>query len=195
MGLKEWPDRREYFRIRDALSVSIIPLSEEELSRLKKVIRYAPTAFIESIEKSSLVMERILKKIEEKDELFLYLNIIDKKINFLMASLLNRNEEAGFLSGHKEVDISGSGIRFYHSQSLDVGTHYELKIYLPIITYPRITTVSQVVRVDKEKREDATAYLVAFKFVEINENDRDLLIKYIFMKEREKLRSEKLNYG
>jgi len=194
MGLQELQDRREHFRIRDRLSISIIPIKEEDYIRVKKIIYSTPTAFLENIGKSNLIMEKIMKKIEEKDELFLYLNIIDKKLNLLISSLLSRQEEAYSLSGHREVDISGSGIRFRHPEPLETGALFELRIYLPVITYPSIATISQVLRVDEEKNEEETSYLIAFKFIEINENDRELLIKYIFMKERERLRSEKAKY-
>jgi len=194
MGLREWQDKREYFRIRDTLSVSLRLLTEEEFIRLKKVIRYTPTAFMENIDKSGIVMERILKKIEEKDELFMYLSILDKKLNHLMTSFLSIKDDPYSHSGYREVDISGSGIKIYNPEPYEVGTYFELKIYIPMVTYPRISTLSQVVRVDEEKKDDKITYLIAFKFLEINENDRDLLIKYIFMKDRERLRSERIAY-
>ena len=76
--------------------------------------------------------------------------------------------------------------------ALKTGDYTELKIIMPIFPYPKITTLCQVVRAERLHggRYRAT-FRIAMKFLVINEKDRDLLINYIFVKEREYLRQKK----
>jgi hypothetical protein len=62
---------------------------------------------------------------------------------------------------------------------------------IPRFPYPKITALSQVLR-GEECFVNETKYCeVIARFIVINEEDRDLLINYIFVKDRERLRLKK----
>ncbi len=65
-----------------------------------------------------------------------------------------------------------------------------LKIVIPVFPYPKITALCEVVRA-QGLISDTGRFAIALKFLVINEKDRDILINYIFVKEREYLRQKK----
>jgi c-di-GMP-binding flagellar brake protein YcgR len=87
--------------------------------------------------------------------------------------------------------MSGAGIQFESDVSLGEGDLTELKIIVPLFPYPKITALCEVVRTERLGGDTPNNFTIALKFLVINENDRDLLINYIFVKEREYLRQKK----
>jgi hypothetical protein len=62
---------------------------------------------------------------------------------------------------------------------------------IPRFPYPKITALSQVLRGEECLVKETMYCEVIARFIVINEEDRDLLINYIFVKDRERLRLKK----
>lgn len=186
-------ERREYFRIKDTIPLLVRKISEEEYVYLKRRIRYVPSLRPEDIQGINVLSEKVERKLQQGDELFLFLSMIDKKLNLIMEHLLTGQKEAnsnGLIQ--EEVEISGSGIKFYPRQRFELNDLLEVEMLLPMFGLPRIHLLCQVVRTGEEETiEGEKRAYVAARFVEINENDRDLLVKYIFRRERERLRQQR----
>lgn len=90
------------------------------------------------------------------------------------------------------VNLSGSGIRIPTAEELLPGTLSNLEIYLPLIPARVIIAVGAVIRSSELQLTHHTAfpYLTAFRFEFIDERDRDTIISYLFMEQRNLLRQQ-----
>jgi len=182
---------REYFRIEDRLSIEYRRLSPEEFVRLESIMRYHPSCKPEGPRAEGFRAEFIVCGEGQDKELFAYLKVLDKKLDMILELLDSRKGGEAYKSLDTRVNISGAGIRFVSDGPLDMGERVELRIVLPIAPFFRLSTLCEVVRIQEQPAGEATGWQIALKFIVINEYDRDVLINYIFTKERERMRAEK----
>lgn len=91
------------------------------------------------------------------------------------------------------VNLSGSGIRIPTAEALLPGTLANLEIYLPLIPARVIIAVGAVIRSSELQltpHHTAFPYCTAFRFEFIDERDRDTIISYLFMEQRNLLRQQ-----
>lgn len=80
------------------------------------------------------------------------------------------------------LDIGGGGLRIKTSEKLTPGSKLALKIEIPEIDFP-ISCIGEVVWV--EESEEKNKYYAGIRFVEIDEEKRQEIIRYIFSKHYE----------
>ena len=184
-------DRREYFRIKDRLAIEVRAISDEEFLQLENTIRYNPTQVIDKAYDMHFLKESISNDEKEKSQILSYLVMIDKKLDMLVDILYKPKKDEPFHTSYTEVEVSGNGIKFITDLVINGGDYIEIKVVIPRFPYPKITALSQVLR-GAECFVNETKYCeVIARFIVINEEDRDLLINYIFVKDRERLRLKK----
>ena len=90
------------------------------------------------------------------------------------------------------VNLSGNGIRLPTADELLPGTLASLEIYLPLIPARVIIAVGAVIRSVPLQLTHRTTFpfLTAFRFEFIDERDRDTIISYLFMEQRNLLRQQ-----
>lgn len=90
------------------------------------------------------------------------------------------------------VNLSGNGIRLPTADELLPGTLASLEIYLPLIPARVIIAVGAVIRSIPLQltRRTTLPYITAFRFEFIDERDRDTIISYLFMEQRNLLRQQ-----
>jgi c-di-GMP-binding flagellar brake protein YcgR len=192
----EHTERREYFRVKDRLPIEYRVIDEKEYSRLENVIKYNPTRIIDKVNEMYFLRKIVTKDEKEKDQIYGYLQILDKKLDIILELLRKSREDELYTSAYCEVNMSGAGIQFLSGAPLLAkGALVELRIILPIFPYPKISSLCRVVRENDHTVEEAAQPGVALEFMTINEEDRDLLISYVFTKEREYLRLIKEQAG
>jgi c-di-GMP-binding flagellar brake protein YcgR len=184
-------ERREYFRVKDRLPIEFRSLSHDEYLKLESLIRYNPTQIVDKVNEMYFLKKIVSKSDSEKDQVYAYLQVIDKKLDIIIDHLCKSKEDDLYVSRFAEVDISGAGIRFISDVPLDKDAYVELKVILPLFPYPKISSLCSIVRMKEFVVEEMKQWQMALKFALINEEDRDILINYIFMKERERLRSSR----
>ena len=84
------------------------------------------------------------------------------------------------------VNISGSGMRFITNRRFAIGDVIALRIFLPIASQTRINVLGKVTSL--EKSDIDKKYNIAVTFVGLPEGDRDMIIGYIFSRQREMLK-------
>ncbi len=124
------------------------------------------------------------------------MNLLNKKLNDLQ-DLMDNSKDVGLLEQEPvKVNISGSGMRFNSRDSFRVGDLLDMKMVLPSSPSSIIKTVALVVRVDNSPRKESSPgegrNLVAVKFMVINEDDRDSIIRYTFTWQRQMLRQKQM---
>lgn len=185
-------DKREYFRIKDRLALDVRILSDDEFLQLENTIKYSPTQIVDKIfDDMRFLKESLSNDVGETSLILTYLRTIDKKLDILINCLGKNNKEEPHRSSYVEVEISGNGISFRSDLSIQGGDYVELGVVLPRFPYPKITVLGQVLKSENLQDQGTGLRQVVAKFIVINEEDRDLLINYIFMKEREHLRLKK----
>jgi hypothetical protein len=182
-------ERRSFFRIHDCLAVEFRQITPEDFTKLKDVIQYNSIQTIDKIEETRLLADKGLKGGNE--ELCAYMRIMNKKLDTILSLLSQSQYGETYHNVQTEIILSGSGVQFESHIGLRAGDYTELKIVVPVFPYPKIAILCQVVRVESLQRDAVDAFRIAMEFLVINEKDRDLLIKYIFEKEREYLRQKK----
>jgi PilZ domain len=189
------PEKREYFRVEVRLPIEFRTISYDEYVNLEDVVKCSSTQIVDSVNEFNFMRELVAHgEIEEKKKgpLYAYVRMIDKKLDMVLDLLTRTKEEGLYINRHVNMNIGGAGVRFISDVKLCVGNYVELKVILPMLPYPKITALCEVTR-SKSATEtgDVGSWEVALKFLTINEDDRDLLINYIFSREREFLRSKK----
>jgi len=90
------------------------------------------------------------------------------------------------------VNLSGGGLRLRMSESIPVGHLAQVEIYLPVAPPRRIAVVAEVLRCNEVmlRLEKNAVFIVAVKFVHIDDKDREAIIAYLFAEQRSQLQSE-----
>jgi len=189
-------ERREYFRIRDRLELEFREIDKQEFIALEHEIKYKPSQ-LDGLNSRIKYGEEVPKCDDEKELLVPYLRWIDRKVSAILDLLsrsahdLRSSQTKPFTAWYGEVHISGAGLSFDLPAPIHEQTLLHLKVMLPIFPYPAIHTLCQAVRKQETQYEGSTVWKNALKFLVINDMDRDLLISYIFDKEREQIRLHK----
>ncbi|HAR96520.1 MAG TPA: hypothetical protein DCR97_11245 [Deltaproteobacteria bacterium] len=194
-------EKRQFFRIKDHLEIEFREIDKEEFAELEHEIKYRPSQVFEA-NSIKLPYEDDRTGADDKETLIPYLRIIDRKLSAILDLLsrtshdLRMGQAKLFTAWYGEIEISGAGLSLVMPTPFAAGTLLHLKVMLPIFPYPTIHTLCEALRHQETSANDMTGWKNALKFRTINDLDRDLLVSYIFDKEREQIRLRKaLDHG
>jgi c-di-GMP-binding flagellar brake protein YcgR len=179
-------ERREFFRIRDRLLIEYRAISNEESLRFEKSLQQ--TDLYGTTDPSNVRLARTTASTGSKDDLKMCLGSIDRQLNTIIYLLTRKTEP--FQSRYLDVNISGAGISFVSEMKITEGTDLELRIVLPYFPNPCITALGRVVHSRRCDDCEEESWETGLSFAAIREQDRELLINYVFAKERECLRAK-----
>jgi c-di-GMP-binding flagellar brake protein YcgR len=188
-------ESRGYFRVEVRLPIEFRRISRDEYLKLENTVKYGSTQIIDKVNEMHFLKEIVSNNEKDKGQIYTYIRMIDKKLDMILDLLYKSKDDALYLSRYINVNISGAGIRFTTDAKLHEGEQVELKVILPTPPYPKITSLCDVVRSSVCEINGITNWETALTFTTINEDDRDLLINFIFAKERELLRYRKEQAG
>lgn len=182
----DWGDeRREYFRIHDRLLLECRPVTYEESLILEKKFKqefrfknYRRPDLSELSDSPPLIKD-----------LYIYLEVIEKKLDRVL-EMLSKNEGTGE-ARYVDMDISAGGMNFSSDTKWDVESYLELRIVLPFLADAGILALGKIVRVEQAPGDANENWEISVSFIAMREEEKDLLINYIFSKERERLRAER----
>jgi hypothetical protein len=189
-------EKRQFFRIKDQLEIEFREIDKEEFAQLEHEIRYRPSQVFDS---NSLKVPNEESRTEENDKepLIPYLRIIDRKLSAILDLLSRASHDLRvgqaklFTAWYGEIEISGAGLSLVMPTPFAAGMLLHLKVMLPIFPYPTIHTLCEALRHRETLVNGVPHWKNALKFRTINDLDRDLLVSYIFDKEREQIRLHK----
>lgn len=172
--------RRKHIRVDNILNVDYKKISQENYIKYKdKPIIIYKNIFGEPF-KTPEIEEVNLKLLYE---LIYQTNL---KMDRILDILEDGRTEKYAVSENENVNISGAGIRFVADQAFSIGDIIALRIFLPLATQTQIHVLGEVRKVIESERKGK--YFIAVKFVELSEDDREMIIKYVFKRQREILR-------
>ena len=108
------------------------------------------------------------------------------KIDRILNILESKNTEKYESVSGEYVNISGSGMRFIANQSFSINDIIALRVFIPLVSKTWINILGKVVSITES--ESANKYDIAVKFEELSESDREIIIGYVFKRQRELLR-------
>jgi len=172
----EIDEKREFVRIRDVLPMEVVVMdpSKRDTVRSREIIASAP-------------VERIMSEGYETEDsrVLRYLSAVNAKLDLLIQHLMADQERLGDLE-QQPVNLSASGIRFQMSQSPAIGTLLELRIMLPGPSAAAVCIYGEVVRTGPSNTEGK--HDVSARFVGMDEEIQEHVMRYIFNRQREEIR-------
>ncbi len=186
---------RQDVRVRDFVRLRVIRVGEEAKQAVLDQI--ALERLTSGLDNSVYHSERMAKDIREHIELpnqhiVTALRALEAKLDALMMYLMEKDVENNW-GAPEPVDMSATGIRFPSDETFTPGDVLRLEFMLQ--TYPPrpIITLVEVLRVDKQdptwKSEKVNR--VAVKYIDLDPNDRDRIVKRVFDVQRMLLRRNK----
>ena len=170
-------DRREYLRIRTRVNVLLKKIDSEDAY---------PTFRVNS--DLSLQSNFNYKELGLPEGVSLFFKYLDGKLDLIISLL-------GIDLLEREFDFKTTGIELSEGavkcvcdfQGIGVGDLVEVVIYLSHIPLVLVSAMGRVIRI--ERQEDGEYLVVAFE--RIRDRDRELIVRFVFQEQREKIRSEK----
>lgn len=194
---EEFEEKRRYFRVNDTINLLHRVVDEGRINQRSHVSTDVLSSCSLSAALDVLNQEAaaLSLRLERRDpEMFEYLKIIDNKIN-LIALALNPQINTDEFSEHDmhDVSLSAAGVAFTNEIALPVGTLLELRMLLTsclvvVVVFARVVQC-------KDISQDTTAYPFAIcaEYININEEDRELLIKHVIKKQMQQLRDKNVH--
>ncbi len=115
-----------------------------------------------------------------------WLKMLNAKLDSIINMLTFQRE--GFCSlPFSRVNISGGGLNFSSSERYKLGDVLEMKMMLPMIPPVALYIYGEVVKIEKQINN----FNIAVKFIAMDEDIRDEIVKFIFRMQREMLREKR----
>lgn len=118
---------------------------------------------------------------------------INRKLDLLIHMFLADDFKALMNTSPKDVNISASGIRFISERSYDMGDLVEIRLILPMVPLLFVRMMGEVIRQKAVTSTPQTdRYAVAVKFLRVDAETREDIIRYLFRRQREVLRKRQI---
>ncbi len=166
-------NKREFSRVDAHLPLEIRLVLPEERQYIRS-----------RLEKQQLPAYRLPPNVEDS-LLAEWLNLLNAKLDRIL-NLLAANREASDRSAFRSEDISGGGISFTSPEAFQLGDLLEIKMTSGAALRGMLLLYGEVVQT--EKREGSS--FTAIRFILLDEDVRDEIIRFVFEKERELLREK-----
>ena len=183
----ESTNRREFVRARVSYPAKVRVLDQEEKGLVEKglgVTLFRGGDSPEPLEEFAT----ILSPGTETEILYKAFKSLNSKLDFIIEQLTFplQDQEGPF----KEViELSGSGLKFKSSAPIPEGAYLKIDLIIPSSLQFKIEMIAQCIRVDEEG--DVNRYLIAVKFIDIDERARDAIIENVFKRQRKVIRKQK----
>lgn len=115
-----------------------------------------------------------------------WLRMLDAKLNAVI-NMLSFQRDGFSALPFVNINISGAGIRYTSEQWYNKGDILEMKIMLPLM--PPVALYLYGIVVNAEKLTNS--YNIGVKFTNIDEDIQDLIVQFVFKKQRELLREKR----
>jgi c-di-GMP-binding flagellar brake protein YcgR len=194
-------ERRRYYRIRDTLAIEYELLSTEEYEKEKTLLQSQPSGLRILKNKyadflpQGLDLENLGGGENETIRGLLKLVIhIHEKVDLILFHLEKRGNLSIYQKTPQKISLGAEGIGFSVDEPVPVGSLIRMKILLPQSPQILITALARVIHMTPKGREgkntnEGHRFDVGITFTDIHEDDQEAMIKYIFRRQRDMLRS------
>ena len=176
------PNQRKNVRVDDVLKVDYRQISQQDYNECKT--------------KPEIIFEKTFGKVFEAPKvedvslelLYKLIYHANLKIDRILTILESKDTERPESVSSESVDISGSGMKFIANRKFSTGDIIALRVFLPLVSISKtwINILGEVVLATKSGTENR--YDVTVKFKGLSECDKEIIIGYVFKRQRELLR-------
>ncbi|MBU8911503.1 MAG: PilZ domain-containing protein [Desulfobacterales bacterium] len=175
--------KRGHVRVDDILKVDYRQIAQEDYKRCKSKpeIIFNKT-FGEPIK---------VPEIEGGVDLELLYKLIyqtNLKIDHILNILESKDTEKYTSAGSECINISGSGMRLAVNHRFLIGDIIAFRVFLPLSSRTWINVLGKVMSVTESESDSENRYSTAVKFIDLSEVDQEMIIRYVFKRQRELLR-------
>ena len=173
-------ERRRSFRVTDkiALLLRFFPQEEVELAMQSFSARRHEHGMMNMFLRNRDKHLPVMTAIQSRDpEVAAYLRYLESKIDTIAGMMQIQELDLPSKPTH-EVNLSATGLRFLHDQSLQVDEVIEMEMLL-FPSYALIPALGKVVACEEVAANDPQQrFSVAVDFILLDDDDQDLLIKH-----------------
>ncbi|MBT4095487.1 MAG: hypothetical protein HOE85_16100 [Nitrospinaceae bacterium] len=186
--------RREMVRVDDILEISHRVLTSAEKDSLSEEI--TGTATGAGLDTVSAILQSAGRTVDPESPTWRAISLLDRKLDMII-SLLQKNEHASQETEYVRsgVNVSGSGIRFPSQQEYKKGDFLWIAMIFPSSPPMRVEAIAEIGRTGTSKnyldRLPGSIIDVSSKFVAINAQDKEHILRYTFQRQRELLRAKR----
>ena len=174
--------KRNHARVDDVLKISYRKIPSEEYARNETQSRL--------ILEDTFGESRDIPEIEEISTALLYKLIyqLSLKVDRLIDMMESKQQHPYKTIFDERINISASGMRFMTDEEVQEGDIMALRIALPLAMATRLHVLAEVVSIqpptDDQKR------MVSVKFIDLSQEVKETITRYVFKRQRELLRRE-----
>jgi hypothetical protein len=194
ISMTKTEDRRGFFRIDDEVNLFYKKIDKKlvtEPHHLSDNVLNScslSTALAVVSEESAALLHRLEKNLPDVAD---YLRIIDTKIDLLAQAIMMQGFQLKE-NDTRNVNISATGIAFNCEEQLKEGDYLEIKMLLVssmavIVTYGRVVYCKS-----SHSNESQYPHFIGVDFINMKDEDREMLIKYVVKKQWHQIRDKKL---
>ena len=185
-------EKRRYFRVNDTINLlyKVIDRSKAGASSHVSNDVLGNCSLNAALEVLTQEARMLSPRLERRDpEMFEYLKIIDTKINLIAQALSIQSSQ---FSEHdtREVSLSATGLAFSNETAIAVGEFLELRMLLTscmavIVAYANVVQCKDISEDSPER-----PFAICVEYVNLKEEDQELLIKHVVKKQLQQLRDK-----
>ena len=184
-------ERREWLRVDDRLLLEYRVVGEGPGSVLLESSVSDEEAITTFITKPTEDLLSHSSASEAESLLIPWLRKVDWVLELVLHRLVYLSKQPIVLPRPTTVNISGGGISFYASRSFQVGDHLDLRLILP--PFSPIQARVEVTQLISARDQVPVQWCVATRFVLIDQDDHERLIRHIIHVQAERLRARHLS--
>lgn len=174
-GDESYARMREFSRVDASVPFAVRLVPPDERSNIKSKISG----------ESVLAEFQTLTDVEDK-VLSDWLKMLNAKLDSIISMLTFQREGFGSLP-FVNVNISGGGLSFSSKEKYKIGDVLEMKMLIPVMPPIALYIYGEVVKVEPQ----INSYITGVKFIAIDEDIRDEIVKFVFRRQREMLREKR----
>ncbi|BAT72022.1 hypothetical protein TST_1235 [Thermosulfidibacter takaii ABI70S6] len=181
--MKSDTGKRSYVRVPVAVRVAFSVVDPSQRENLIKAIEGQQASEYEDVASySRLIMEKHkLQEVKEVNPLILELLVYLKKKLEAVEEQLKGECDICYEYKTYTLDLGGGGFSALVNKELKPGTLIDVFLDVPLFPKPGIKAIGKVVSCERQDQE----YVIRVAFDFIREDDREDLIKFVFIKQRE----------
>jgi len=186
-------DRRRYFRIDDEVNLFYKKVDEKEINDFSYVSDDILSTSSLSAAMDMLAQEAqlILRRVERSDpDIADYLKLMDDKIDLIGRALVMQGTNFTEQSA-RNVNLSAAGLAFDCEEALQAGDFLEIKMLLTSCMAVIVTFVKVINCRKNENPDSEFPYMIGVDYLNIKDQDRELLIKHVVKRQMQQIRSKK----
>lgn len=186
-------ERRQFFRVDDEVNliykkIDETQVLEQSLNNENILGNYSLAAALDSISHEAA---SVLRRLEHNcTDIIDYVKFLDKKIDLLAQAVMLQNSQFD-RQNIRTANISASGIAFDCEEHLEKGAFLDIKVLL-VNSMAVIAACGKVVYCRQNTdRDSCFPYVVGVDYVNIRDQDHELLIKHVVRRQLQQIRDKK----